>query len=107
VCDGCSLRQEADGERLSDAAEEAVLSAYGTWAVFLEDRGPDGPKLLRMIAQLLDLPLSEVRSRVVPGTVVPLAVGSKLAIDALAAALRGRGAGVAVGEVAGADPSAV
>ena len=84
-----------------------MLSAYGTWAVFLEDRRPNGPKLLRMIAQLLNLPLSEVRSRVVPGTVVPLAVGSKLAIDALAPALRGQGADVAVGEVAGAGRSAV
>ncbi len=99
ACDGCSLRQEADGERLTDAAEEAVLSAYGKWALFVEDRGQRGAEVLRRISKLLDLPLIEVRSRTAGGNAAPLAVGSKLTIDALATALRACGAEVALREV--------
>mgnify|MGYP000455666129 CR=1 FL=1 len=97
ACDRCSLTQEADGERLTDAAEEVVLAAYGTWALFVESRGACGPQVLRRVQKLLDLSPSEARSRTAAGTTAPLAVGSKLMVDALA--LRECGAEVALREV--------
>lgn len=76
-----------------------MLAAYGTWALFVESRGAYGPQILRKIQKLLDLSLSVARSRTAAGTTAPLAIGSKLAMEALATALRECGAEVALREV--------
>lgn len=84
-----------------------MLAAYGTWALFVESRGACGPQVLRRVQKLLDLSPSEARSRTAAGTTAPLAVGSKLMVDALALALRECGAEVALREVPKAPLSTV